>query len=56
MFMHHKLCLLALVVAAAVRVQRAGRVRRFEQMTGQHFFQLFAVAFITGMSWLLCSS
>jgi hypothetical protein len=34
--------------AAAVRVQRAGRVRRFEQMTGQHFFQLFAVAFITG--------
>lgn len=29
-------------------MQRAGRVRRFEQMTGQHFFQLFAVAFITG--------
>ncbi|KAF6261731.1 hypothetical protein COO60DRAFT_1699664 [Scenedesmus sp. NREL 46B-D3] len=31
--------------------QRAGRVRRFEQMTGQHFFQLFAVAFITGLVW-----
>lgn len=31
-----------------VLTQRAGRVRRFEQMTGQHFFQLFAVAFITG--------
>lgn len=31
-----------------VLTHRAGRVRRFEQMTGQHFFQLFAVAFITG--------
>jgi hypothetical protein len=31
-----------------VLFQRSGRVRRFEQMTGQHFFQLFAVAFITG--------
>ena len=28
---------------------RAARVRRFEQMTGQHFFTLLAVAFITGM-------
>jgi hypothetical protein len=34
-----------------VLTQRAGRVRRFEQMTGQHFFQLFAVAFITGLVW-----
>lgn len=32
-----------------VLLQRTARVRRFEQMTGQHFFQLFAVAFITGM-------
>jgi hypothetical protein len=31
-----------------VLLQRTARVRRFEQMTGQHFFQLFAVAFITG--------
>jgi hypothetical protein len=31
-----------------VLLQRTVRVRRFEQMTGQHFFQLFAVAFITG--------
>eukprot|EP00775_Hariotina_reticulata_P013254 gene13254-13384_t len=34
-----------------VLFQRSGRVRRFEQMTGQHFFQLFAVAFITGLVW-----
>jgi hypothetical protein len=32
-----------------VLLQRAERVRRFESMTGQQFFQLFAVAFITGM-------
>lgn len=31
-----------------VLLQRTARVRRFEQMTGQHFFQLSAVAFITG--------
>lgn len=32
-------------------MQRASRVRRFEQLTGQHFFTLFAVAFITGGGW-----
>lgn len=34
-----------------VLLQRTARVRRFEQMTGQHFFQLFAVAFITGTTY-----
>lgn len=33
-----------------VLLQRSARVRRFEEMTGQHFFQLFAVAFITGVT------
>jgi hypothetical protein len=36
-----------------VLLQRTARVRRFEQMTGQHFFQLFAVAFITGGWWMV---